>query len=730
MSQTNKLDHTNNNAPRSFYNRRNRTDQEKGIPYYGLIVDSPSKRFQKPFVLRRDRNKCRGISRPLIFMNLKACLYGLCSVKDFTTRGLGALVIIAALLGVATARADEPARKLIAVLDYLASDYKNAVQDGKVADRDEYNEMQEFARRSLELFAQLKAADKADRAAVEPTIKSLARDIGNKADAKLIFELASEAKEKLIAAYDIIPYPKRFPSLAEGKKIFDDNCAQCHGPSGHGDGPGRKSMNPKTPPPANFHDPERMAGLSPFKAFNTASFGIEGTAMPSFSALSEEQRWEVAFYVLSLRFSAESAQAGGALFHSRNDSKEVTQIAALATDTDEQLLEKVKPYAPKQSQAYEALAYLRRGILEKKITDPLVAARTLLRQASELYAKGEKDAAYQKAVEAYLGGFEMAEPTLFAKDASFGRSLEGQFAQFRNAIRQDATTEEIQKRRLEIESRLDQASQIMTSAGAFSGYYAFVNSALIILREGLEAALILAAILAMLRVMGAIHAIRYIHLGWILALLAGLLTWLATETVLTISGQHRESMEGFISVFAAAALFYVGYWLHTRVEAKKWQAFIREKVKDVVSTKKILGLVGISFFAVYREAFEVVLFYQALWLQGESSHGPVIWGFAIGLAALALATFAIFKLGLRLPLKYFFGATGTLLYIMAFIFAGNGINELQAAGWMPSTPLRFPPQVPMLGIYPTLETIGTQGFVLFAFITTTFLMMRERQKVG
>jgi high-affinity iron transporter len=651
-------------------------------------------------------------------------------MKGLTMRALCALVIIAALLGASTARANEPARKLVAVLDYLGGDYKNAVQNGKVANPDEYTEMQEFARRSLELFAELKASDKADKAGIEPAIKSLANHIANKADAKLISELTSDAKEKLIAAYSIVPYPKRFPSLANGKKIFDDNCAQCHGPSGYGDGPGRESMNPKSPPPANFHDPERMAGLSPFKAFNTASFGIEGTAMPSFSALSEEQRWEAAFYVLSLRFSAESAEAGGSLFQSRNDFKELTQIAALATDTDEQLMEKVQPYIPERSQAYEALAYLRRGILEKNTTDPLVAARALLRQASELYAKGEKEAAYQKAVEAYLDGFEMAEPTLFARDASFGRSLEGQFTQFRSAIKQGATTEEIQKRRLEIESRLDQASQIMTSADAFSGYYAFANSALIILREGLEAALILAAILAMLRVMGATQAIRYIHLGWILALLAGLLTWLATETVLTISGQHRESMEGFISVFAAMALFYVGYWLHTRAEAKKWQAFIQEKVRDVVSTKKILGLVGISFFAVYREAFEVVLFYQALWLQGEGYHTPVIWGFVIGSAALVLAAFAIFKLGLRIPLKYFFGATGTLLYIMAFIFAGNGIKELQAAGWIPSTPLHFPPQVPVLGIYPTLETIAAQGFMLFAFITTTFVMMRERQKIG
>jgi high-affinity iron transporter len=137
---------------------------------------------------------------------------------------------------------------------------------------------------------------------------------------------------------------------------------------------------------------------------------------------------------------------------------------------------------------------------------------------------------------------------------------------------------------------------------------------------------------------------------------------------------------------------------------------------------------GISFFAVYREAFEVVLFYQALWLQTGSSHAAILWGFVAGLAALLVATFAIVKLGLKIPLKYFFGATGTLLYIMAFVFAGNGIKELQAAGWMPSTPIRFAPQVPLLGIYPTLQTLAAQAVMILAFIASTYYLVRERSK--
>ncbi len=101
-----------------------------------------------------------------------------------------------------------------------------------------------------------------------------------------------------------------------------------------------------------------------------------------------------------------------------------------------------------------------------------------------------------------------------------------------------------------------------------------------------------------------------------------------------------------------------------------------------------------------------------------------------GLATLILATFAILKLGLRMPLKYFFGATRTLLYIVAFIFAGNGIKELQAALWLPATPLSFPSQLPILGIYPTVETLAAQGAMVLAFVITSFWLARERQRAA
>src|SRR5262249_12411929 len=144
---------------------------------------------------------------------------------------------------------------------YLGSDYKNAVQDGKVLNQNEFAEMQEFSKRTLELFKQLKEADKADKAGVEPSLKSLAAQIQNKADAKDVAELADGAKQKLIATHNILPYPKQLRSQANGRAISLENCAQCHGEGGKGDAPSRATMNPKTPAPANFTDAEFMAGL-------------------------------------------------------------------------------------------------------------------------------------------------------------------------------------------------------------------------------------------------------------------------------------------------------------------------------------------------------------------------------------------------------------------------------------------------------------------------------------
>jgi high-affinity iron transporter len=358
-----------------------------------------------------------------------------------------------------------------------------------------------------------------------------------------------------------------------------------------------------------------------------------------------------------------------------------------------------------------------------------MVARTLLGEAIILYGTGEREKAYQRSVEAYLDGFELAEPALFARDASFGRSLEGKFTQLRSSLKRGDDVREVQRLYQEIDAGLARASQLLSSKDSPAEIYLYSSALLIILREGLEAALILAAILALLRVMGATETIRYIHLGWVLALIAGVLTWVLAQTVLDISGSHRESMEGFTALVAALVLLYVGYWLHTKAEAQRWRRFVHGRVHEALSGQRILTLVGISFFTVYREAFETVLFYQALYLQVPKSPGPVIWGFVFGAGVLGIVVFSLLKLGLKIPIKYFFGVTGAFLYLLALTFAGQGVKELQAAGWISVTPLPFPPQVGFLGVYPTLETLSAQGVIILVLLAAVLWLNRGPEAV-
>jgi len=236
-----------------------------------------------------------------------------------------------------------------------------------------------------------------------------------------------------------------------------------------------------------------------------------------------------------------------------------------------------------------------------------------------------------------------------------------------------------------------------------------------------------AALIAMLIKSGRREALRYVHAGWVAALALGGLTWLVASYVVTVSGASREVTEGVTALVAAAMLLYVGFWMHRHAHAARWKAYLEARVQSALSGRTLWGLAAISFVAVYREVFETVLFYQTLWIEsGPAGRVAMSGGFAAGVVGLALLAWLILRLGLRLPIGWFFGLGSALMAVLAVVLAGKGIAALQHAGKLPVGPLDLP-AIPSLGVYPTWQGVMTQlALVLLIVGAVAYSRRRER----
>jgi len=312
------------------------------------------------------------------------------------------------------------------------------------------------------------------------------------------------------------------------------------------------------------------------------------------------------------------------------------------------------------------------------------------------------------AFDAYLT-FEQVETEVRAKNAGLASDLETTFGWLRTraARADDAERRAIRERLL---AGLERAERVV--ADRPSPMNLFVASFFLLLREGFEAILIVAALMTFLAKAGVSERRRDVARGAWLAVGASVLTWILVELLFQITPGQREAIEGFTMVLAAAVLFYVSYWLLSKIEAAKWTAFVRGKMQSALSSGSGMALTAVAFLAVYREGFETILFYKALFMSAGASSVPVIGGIAAGAVGLVAVYVLINQLGLRVAMKPFFAVTGVMLYYMAFVFAGKGVAELQGAGLVPLTVIENAPRLPMLGIYPTVESLAVQGVLL------------------
>ena len=582
-------------------------------------------------------------------------------------------------------------RTLLQLVDYVGVDYPEAVADGEVINAAEYAEMVEFAGRIGSELTGLGLDDDELAALVE----QLQAAIAAKAEAADIAALTQNLREQLMAGADLELVPIQAPDLGNAAALYQTHCALCHGVEGRGDGPGAAGVEPA---PTDFHDVGRARERSLFGLFNTITLGVEGTAMPPFPQLSDAERWALAFHTGGMADTGQApdSPAGG----------------------DTGLLERVVLKTPAEWASERdngaAAAFWYRHHPQQLFAgapDPLIIARRLLADSRASYRAGELATARQAAITAYLEGFELAEAPLRNVAPALVRETETAMLAYRQAVARPDNAAEVDARFETADALLREARQALGGT-ELSPALAFLSSLIILLREGLEAILVLAALIAFLVQSGRRDALRYVHAGWVTALVAGAATWAVSNYVITISGATREVTEGFTALVAAAVLFYVGFWMHGNANAKRWSAYLQSKVQRALDQRTLWTLGLLSFLAVYREIFETVLFYQALWTQvGEGARHAVFGGAAVAMVALLLVAWLLTRFGMRLPLRQFFLVGSWVMVALALVFVGKGVAALQEAGRLPITAIDGP-TIDWLGIYPTAESLGLQVALL------------------
>ncbi len=570
---------------------------------------------------------------------------------------------------------ESKAKKVVMMLDIVAKEYALGIERGKVINATEYEESQVFLEQALERYTSIidampnpeKAVDFKTR--LEILLKNLKEKVEpgevkvaiNTLQVQFLQELGIEMQKS----------PPRPIDLANGRKIFKTNCAQCHGLTGNGDGPLSSHLDPK---PAVLTDPgiTGNAESTPYGNFQVISVGIANTAMVAWSEfLPEADLWDVTYFV-------------------RTFSNDIVQLPLVASSDS-------------------ATGSSAGSVSAEAAINNVIA---LLDETVKTFKEGNTSGAADLAFDAYLG-YEKLEKGLVHKRKELGLRLESSFGRFRAEIKRNADFNHVTKIKDAIQTDLKEAQKVLEEKIGFAGL--FTQSLSIIVREGFEAILIIAALIAFLIKSKNKDKVKIIYQGVFIGIGASFLTAYILHEILHITAAKQELMEGWIMLLAVVVLFWVSYWLVTKIEAQKWQSYITRKMGAAVTTGNAFTLGMVAFLSVYREGFETVLFYKALYLYAGEGTGGIIPGFLAGCVLLALLFYVINKLGLKVPIKWFFGFTSVLLYFMAFTFMGKGLHELQMGEALSLSVANFAPEISWLGMYPTWETFIGQGILLLAF---------------
>ena len=658
---------------------------------------------------------------------------------------------------------EHPARRVANIVSVAVEEYGKAVDArGRLISAQEYSETRDFLA-DARLAASRLSGDNAvaARALLDSVVAAV---LAKKPPATL--DSLQKRFSDILGSEAKLDLPKRPIGLTNGRAIYDQSCASCHGPTGLGDGPNGATLTPR--PPA-IGTAAHMRDKSTALMYRIVSVGIAGTPMAGFTnSLSSEQRWNVVAYVTSMRATRLQLLEGEGLYtqrcagchgiggasdgvYARSLTKlpqEIGTVAFQVERSDEQLMRVVREGIAgsampasrdlTEAQAASIVAYVRTlpmkdrnmaatAVAGSDTGTASVAARNvlaMLEQSLSAARSGRYADAGDKAFDAYIA-FEPLEAPARAKSPGLVSTMERQFADFKAAVRSNDVRAG-ERLRDAIESSLPEVVALSATSG--TGVEAFWQSFLIILREGFEAILVIGAIVTFLIKTGHRERLRNIWAGVMYALIASAATAVILSTLLSAVPATREIIEGATLLVAVGVLFSVSYWLISKVEAAKWQQFIKQKVGAALEQGGGRALTFVAFLAVYREGAETALFYQALFNEGPNVILPLSLGIGAGFVALAIIFTLFYRFGVKIPLRPFFSVTSVLLYYMAFVFMGKGIKELQEGNAIPLTAISGFPHIEWLGLYPTWQGVFAQLvlLVLFAFaVLKTFWPKRS-----
>jgi high-affinity iron transporter len=273
--------------------------------------------------------------------------------------------------------------------------------------------------------------------------------IERKASAGQVAALTGTMRTILIKSHGLTVAPDKMPNLERGKALYMANCVACHGLNGDGKGPASEILEPK---PTNFLDTSRYEKRSLYGLFNTITYGVEGTAMTDFSSLTNAERWDLAAFVGQLGVPDDAPQRGEKIWLQLKDRQKAVSTDLFTTLSPEEA-------ALQWEKGSDLMAYLRQSpeVLFARDASPISFAQNMIRESYQAYQNGNKGLAYEKALSAYLDGFELVEASLAAIDTPLLKETERAMAQYRNFMQKKAAPPVITAQYQKLLPLLDQA---------------------------------------------------------------------------------------------------------------------------------------------------------------------------------------------------------------------------------------------------------------------------------